>query len=181
MAWNTQTLTAWEKKHGIEMQREPLAIFERYLRNGFTIFSALVRHPPVPEPKLYVACSVILQRGVIVYANGIEDLHLRSYFHSARDAENFVNFVPSGALRVSFKSDKIWFPLELTQVIQEPYSYVVLDVLTTKPLKLEQLPKPFQAGKQGTVTLGKQQYQAVRLTAKLAAKQTSPDLNIRAQ
>lgn len=181
MSWDAQSVTAWEKRYGIEMQREPLSVFEEYLKSGYVIFSTLVRHPPVVDPRQYAACSIILQRGVIVYANGVETLYLRSYFHSAKDANTFVNFAPRGGLRISFKSDRIWFPLELTRFIQEPYSYVVLDVATPKGLDLRELPQQFQLGKKGTLTLGKESYQAVRLSARLPANERARDLSLRIQ
>ena len=176
MSWDAQSLTAWEKRHGIEMEPEPLRIFEDYLRSKHVLFSTLVRHPDVPEPKLYARCSIVLQRGIIVYSDGVEDLYLRSYFHSAKDDKSFVNFAPRGALRMSFRSEKLWFPLELTRVIQEPSSVVILDLLTTKALNREQLPKSFRAvGGKGTVSLNGKSYHSVRVVAKLAAKEKSPD------
>jgi hypothetical protein len=181
ISWDAQALTAWEKRYGIEMEREPLSVFEQYLKSGHVIFSTLVRHPTVPEPRFYAACSIILQRGVIVYANGTETLYLRSYFHSARDANTFVNFAPRGGLRISFKSDKIWFPLELTRFIQEPYSQVVLDVATPKSLDLKDLPKGFEAGRKGTLTVDGAPHQVVRLTARIPGKERTPDLNLSVQ
>lgn len=181
MSWNAQAVKDWEKRYGIEMETEPLSIFEQYIKSGHAIFSTLVRHPSVRDPQLFRRCSVVLQRAVIVLADGREDLYLKSYFHSAKDENTYVNFVPSGGLHVSFKSDAIWFPLELTRVIQEPYSYVVLDLLTTGTLDEKQVPKPFLVGKRGTMTLTKQQFQALRVTAKLPAKERAPDLNIPVQ
>ena len=179
MSWDTQALTSWEKRHGIDMESEPLSIFDQYIRGGYVIFSTLVQHPTVPEPKLYAACSVVLQRGVIVYANGKEDLYLRSYFHSAQDSAHYANFVPRGGVRISFESDGIWFPLELTRVIQEPYSFVVLDILTPRPVDPRQLPTSFRAGRRGTISLGGARYSVVRVTAKLSAREKSPDMNLR--
>jgi hypothetical protein len=186
MFWDTEALTAWEKRHGIdEMEEEPLSIFDDYLKGGNVLLGALVRHPAVAKSGFFVSCSVVLQRAIVVFANGREDLYLKSYFHSSRDESNFVNFVPAGGFRISFKSDKIWFPLELTRVIQEPYSYVVLDVLTEKPLDLGQLPKSFQAAGTGgagmakSLTLGRASYSTTRIVARLSGKEKSPDLNLR--
>jgi len=178
MSWDTQALTGWEKRHGIAMETEPLSIFDDYVKAGYVIFSTLVEHPLVPDPRVYASCSVVLQRGVIVYANGNEDLYLRSYFHSAKDGENYVNFVPKGGVRISFESDGVWFPLELTRVIQEPHSYVVLDILTPKPFDVGKLPTSFRAGRRGVVTLGGARYNVVRISATLSAKERSPDLKL---
>lgn len=186
--WDTKSLAAWENRYGIQMDEKSLEIFENYLKEGNVLLGTLVRHPTVAEPQQFVACSVILQRAVIVYANGREDLYLRSYFHSARDSTNFVNFAPAGGLRISFKSESIWFPLELTRVIQEPHSSVVLDILTDAPLDLEQLPKSFHAPQGGTaglkgkrpksITFGGRRFHAVRINATLASGERSPDLNL---
>jgi len=64
---NSNELVQWEKRHNVEMQREPLSIFENYLSSNYVIASTLVEHPQVSEPEKYKdACSVVLQRGVIV-------------------------------------------------------------------------------------------------------------------
>jgi hypothetical protein len=179
MSWEMPAVTGWLKRHGIEMEKEPEGIFAQYLKGGHAIFGTLVTHPRVPDPKLWVACSVVLQRGVIVFANGRQTLFLRSQFHSAKDAQAFVNFVPRGGIEVSFASDTIWFPLELTRVIQEPASYVVLDILTRGPLDTAQLPKPFQAEKTGQMQYRGGAFHVTRLTATLAAKQPWPDLRLK--
>lgn len=178
MSWDIQQLVRWEERHGIQMEKEPSAIFEDYLRTNHVIFSTLVEHPKVNDAARYTACSVVLQRGVIVYGSPRERLFLRSYFHSAKDSENFANFVPRGGIEISFASDTIWFPLELTRVIQEPASYVVLDILTPKPFRTKELREPFRVGKGGEISYEGRKYYVSRVTAKLAAKQKWPDLRL---
>jgi len=179
MFWDVQGLAQWEKRHGIDLEKEPSEIFEQYLKSGHAIFATLVTHPRVPDAKLWARCSVVLQRGVIVYADGHESLFLRSNFHSAKETGEGVNFAPRGGIQVTFASDAIWFPLELTRVVQEPMSYVVLDVLTPKPLDTTRLPKPFQIGRTGQMQFGGRAFEVVRLTATLATKQKWPDLKLK--
>jgi hypothetical protein len=98
-----------------------------------------------------------------------QDLFLRSYFHSAkRDSSEFVNFVPSGSVHYSFKSDSAWFPLELTRFITEPASYVELDIVTPEVFPRENLPAPFKAKENGFAVLGDIKYQVTRASAVLA-------------
>ncbi|MBD0328255.1 MAG: hypothetical protein ICV68_17685 [Pyrinomonadaceae bacterium] len=162
------------------MEEEPSAIFENYLRRGHVIIETLVQHPDVPNPELFRACDIVLQRAVIRFADGREDLFLRSYFYCAQDAQNFVNFVPRGGLQISFASDTIWYPLELTRAIQEPASYVVLDILTPRPLDSKQLPEPFQIQKTGQLNYQGATYEVARVTAKLVVRQEFRDLEVKA-
>jgi hypothetical protein len=49
MSWDAQELVRWEKRHGIEMEKKPLAAFEDYFKRDHVIFGALVGHPKVPD------------------------------------------------------------------------------------------------------------------------------------
>jgi hypothetical protein len=182
MAWSTSEVTSWHKRYLGEIGPEPLSIFEEYLRTGHVIFGTLLQHPPVnPTAAQFRACSTVLQRAVIVHTHaspGRETLVLRSYLHSAKDSETFVNFVPRGGVQMSFASDTIWFPLELTRVIQEPASYVVLDILTSQPLGAKKIPQPFRIEEEGRMRHEGERYHVTRITATLAANQKWPDLKI---
>jgi hypothetical protein len=195
MTWDSPGLVSWEKRFGIEMEKGPLAVFEQYLKRDHAVLGTLVSHPRVANPELWKACSVVLQRAVIVFdppaigaanetakrelpRHGKETLFLRSYFHSARDANTHVNFVPAGGIEMSFASDNIWYPLELTQFIEEPVSYVVLDILTPQALDTGRIPQPFKADKTGKVNHQGRSYSATRVTAKLEAKKKWPDLSL---
>ena len=167
----------------VEMEKEPVGLFEDNFKTNSVRFEALVAHPNVTTPTQFTACSTVLQRGVIIYQNEgtsepRETLFLRSYFHTAKDSKNFVNFVPRGAIKMSFPSETIWFPLKLTGVNQEPTSYVVLDILTSKPMKVERLPEPFRLEKRGEMQYQGSNYSVARITAKLAAKQPWADLRL---
>jgi hypothetical protein len=80
---------------------------------------------------------------------------------------------------MTFASKEIIYPLELSQFIDEPASYVVLDILTPGPLDAKQLPKGFTAEKTGRMEFRRQAYRATRITAKLAAKERHPDLRLK--
>jgi hypothetical protein len=183
MSWSTNEVTSWHKRYLGEIGQEPLSIFEEYLKKGYVIFGTLVQHPPVnPDAAQFKACSTVLQRAVIVHTRaspGRETLFLRSYLHSAKDSKTFVNFVPRGGVQMSFASDTIWFPLELTRVIQEPASYVVIDILTPNPLGAKQIPQPFHIEEEGRMSHEGERYHVTRITATLAAKQKAPDLEIK--
>jgi hypothetical protein len=181
MSWDVEELSRWQGRHGIRMEEGPVALFESYRRSNHLFATTLVEHPGVVDPARYQRCSVVLQRGVIVFDDGVETLFLRPYFHSARDSENFVNFVPHGGIKVSFASDDLWFPLELTGAIQEPASYVVLDILTTHQLDARQLPRPFRLEKTGLMEYHGTIYNVARVTAVLSRDREWPDLRLPVQ
>ncbi len=116
---------------------------------------------------------------MIVYADGRESLFLRSQFHSAKDENNYVNLAPPGGIHVSFASEAIWYPLELTQFIKMPDSYVVLDILTSQPLDSKLLPKEFSVGKTGRMNYQNRPYSVTRVTAKLGGNRKWPDLRLK--
>lgn len=193
-AYKTDELVQWQEQHAQTVRDEPLKVFADYIESGFAIQTMLIRHPVVPNFQRFVACSVVLQRGVIVYNNGVENLFLRSYIHSAehpnlahaaksfqtsRQRVNFANFVPRGGIHIgSFKSETLWFPLSTTELIEEPASYVVLDFLTRTPLDTNQLPEPFRLEKTGRMKYQGTLYYVSRVSAKLP-RQKTVDLNLK--
>ena len=195
MAWEMDELRRWQKRHGTDLSREQVEVFERYLNTDHAIRMMLIEHPKVDKPEEYQDSSVVLQRGVIVYAKGRETLFLRSYVHSAkrgqesprplqssvsRASADFVNFAPKGGVQMIFSSSTLWFPLETTYgCVAEAASYVMLDILTPTPLDTSQLPKPFQLEKKGRTQYQGATYQVTRITARLAAKQRWPDLRLK--
>lgn len=192
--YRSEELVRWQEQHGQKVKDEPLRVFQNYLESGFVVQEMLVRHPIVPNFARFVACSVVLQRFVIVYDNGVENLFLRSYIHSAEQANlahrtnlaqtkssgaNFANFVPRGGIHIaSFKSDTVWVPLATTELIEEPASYVVLDILTRGPLDAKQLPEPFVTVKSGRMKYRGIPYYVSRVSAKLPRQKTA-DLNLK--
>jgi hypothetical protein len=178
LAWTTEELTRWQGRHGIEMEPEALEIFERYLESKHILFMSLVGHPQVPNPDEFRACSLVLQRGVIVHDKGHEDLFLRSYFHSATDQGEFVNFVPREGVHFAFPSDSIWFPFELTRLISEPASYVELDILTPSPLSEGDFPSFLASRRSGRVQLQGERYWATRVSGVLEKQGTIEDLEL---
>jgi hypothetical protein len=179
--WDTAEVVAWQKRYGIEMEPGPLQVFEYYLKTGSAIFATLVEHPLVPNADRFTACDVLLQRAAIVLGDGREDLFLRSYFRSATEDGESVNFVPMGGVHYSFASDSLWYPLELSRFISQPASYLELDILTRGPLdEAAPIPKHIQAIRRGEMThLGIKHY-VTRLSAKLEVEdQRFRDLRIR--
>jgi hypothetical protein len=179
MAWDLDQVAGWQSRHGVEMEGEPSDTFRRYLETDHVIFMSLVEHPQVVNPERFVACSVLLQRAVIFFGNGKEDLFLRSYFHSATDdGQEFVNFVPASGLHISFATEALWYPLELSQFIQAPASYITLDILTSKRLHADQLPKSLRLEKRGRMIHGLQRFQLARVTGMVEAGQEVSDLRL---
>jgi hypothetical protein len=183
MAWSTQQLIEVEKKYGFIIDRddEALPIFERYSKTGHNFITVLVQHPAVPASVFpFSSCSIVLQRGIIQYAEGKETLFLRSYFHSKNEHGDFVNFVPKGGLAISFSSTEIWFPLSLTKVISEPASYVVLDILTEKPLEAGRVPTPFRSERDAKeISFEGRKFFATRVTAKFESGKDLEDFRLR--
>ncbi|HYS55801.1 MAG TPA: hypothetical protein VER58_18735 [Thermoanaerobaculia bacterium] len=179
ISWTADDVTRTQKQFAIEMQAKPLEIFRDYINRGNVIFSTLVSHPAVPNPKRFLHCSVVLQRAVLISDPPRQTIYLRSYFHSAASADEFVNFVPRGGLRIVFASDTAWFPLRLTSVIDEPASFVTLDVLSRTALQSESVPKAFSVTKRGKVDLMGHTYDVTRLQAVLSKNEDWPDLNLK--
>jgi len=198
LLWDNSELNRVQARHGIQMEREPSAVFEQYFRTNHAVVTTLASHPRVPDPARWAICDIILQRGVIVMdpspvvaderdpgaqgarpAGGRLTVIFRSHFHSAKDDQSYVNFVPRGGVEASFASDTIWFPLELTRFLKAPSAHVVLDILTAKPLEAGRVPKPFRLEKTGRMEYRGKTYSVSRITADLAANQRWPDLRIK--
>lgn len=184
VSFDTDELTRWQKRHNVEMKKEFLSTFEGSFKRGQVVASTLVEHPSVTHPETFEdACSVVLQRAVLVSNPGPDGLRetffLRSYLHSVdASGKEAANFVPSTGFRVSFPSQTVWFPLELTTGISEPNAWVVLDVLSTKPLNKKDIPSAFRIAKTGRLVYQGKSYRVTRLTAKLDTKQKWADLNV---
>jgi hypothetical protein len=184
ISWSVEQLVDVEKRYGfiIDKGDDALPIFEKYASTKHNFITVLVQHPSVSSPRSFSSCSVVLQRGIIEYADGKETLFLRSYFHSKNDAGDFVNFVPQGGLQITFPSQEIWFPLSLTKVIPEPASYVVLDILTPKALDPSRLGAAFRAegGGKEIKFNGKSEH-AIRVIGKFESGKDLEDLRLRPQ
>jgi hypothetical protein len=180
MAWSVAQLLETERRYGIEMSQEATAVFESYGKTGHNFVVALVEHPALSASSNPSAhCSVVLQRGLIEYADGRETLHLRSHFYSSDDAGGSANFVPRGAVEISFETPQIWFPLSLTKLIGEPASYVVLDIVTANPLKASDLGHGFRAETVGkSISLAGKTGYASRGTARLEAGKDLRDFRL---
>lgn len=168
----------------VETEKDPVGLFKNYFQTNRIMFEAFVDPSKVAAPVSVTSCSAVLQQGVIIYdnegtSNHRETLFLRNYFHSKNNSENFMNFIPRGGIKMSFPTETIWFPLELTGVNQEPTLYVVVDILTPKPLNIEHLPEPFRLEKSGQMQYQGNTYSVARITGKLATKQKWSDLRLK--
>jgi hypothetical protein len=47
---DARALVAWEKKHGIEMEKKPLDVFESYFSSNHEVEGLLITHPSVANP-----------------------------------------------------------------------------------------------------------------------------------
>lgn len=171
----------WQRRYDVVMKQEFSSIFEGSFKRNQVVASTLVEHPTVAHPERFKdACSVVLQRAVILSdpEQERETIFLRSYLHSVDDSgKGATNFVPRGGFQVSFPSKTVWFPLELTTGISEPTAFVVLDILTTKPLDEKGLPTSFRVAKTAEMTFHGKSYKVFRVTAQLDTKQKWEDLN----
>jgi len=196
MHWDFDELVRWEERLGTSQIREEpwRSLFkDYYLARGYPILGTLVKHPPVSLAERPIACSVVNQRGVIVYDGTTEHLFLRSYFHSKGDAGSFSNFAPRGGIKMSFATRAIWFPLALTsaqlRTAPEPVSYVVLDILTPEPVRRSiELPHPFRRVATSSVNVGEvpeqvqydgRNYHTTRIAATLSSTNDREDFVLR--
>lgn len=179
-----EELAAWEQQFGVTMMPVVMDVFRSYFQDNKYVYGTVVEHPALSNPVGYRFCTCTLQRAVVIWENGQEQLHVRSTFRSAKDPLNFVNFVPRSGLKFTFQSSQIWFPLKLNRVLPEPGApaFLVLDVLTRTELPAAAIPGEFGVARRGTVTLGKTRYQFVRLTRRYDLGDPAPieDLSLRA-
>lgn len=173
------TMSRWNDLYGVTLSDEAQSIFSGYVDSGdYVIFQSLVDHPRVQDVEAFAACSVVFQRGDIFFSNGRQDLFLRSYFHNAKSEREFVNFAPSGGLHLSFETDTIWYPLEVTELNKEPTT-VVLNIMASDPLADRELPEGFQVQRRGRMQHGLETYQVTRLTATFPGGERVPDVRLR--
>jgi len=180
MAWSVSQLLDIEKRFGIEMSRDAIAVFEKYASTRHDFVVALVQHPPFSGSQdLTAHCSVVLQQGVIEFADGKQTLHLRSYFYSANKSGGAVNFVPGNAVEITFETGEIWFPLSLTKLIGEPSSYVLLDIVTPEPMKSTNWGRGFQVTESKKITLNGKTAYVTHGSAKFDAGKDLDDLRLK--
>jgi hypothetical protein len=179
ISFDMDEFVGWQKRNNVEMKKEFSSIFDGSLKRGQVIASTLVEHPAVEHPERFEdACSVVLQRAVLVSDPANETFFLRSYLHSSEPGGTTANFAPTGGFQVRFPTKTLWFPLELTTGISEPTAYVVLDILSAKPLDSKQLPSPFKVAKTGRMVFQGKSYRVTRVTATLDTTKKWEDFNI---
>lgn len=170
-------LNEWGKKFEIPLTPEPTKAFDKYYRTGHVVFGTLVNHPTVPDPANWALCDIVLQRAVILHDGKRETLLFRSYFHSAKDEKNYVNFVPNRTVEASFESPTVFFPLALTKFISVPQAHVVLDIVTPQAVKFSKMPKELEVT--GTALKGGQQrFYITRVQGVLRSSADAADMNL---
>lgn len=137
------TLPDLQKYHEdfkMPLGKEAVELFRtKYYDPGKQVYARVVQHPPVPNNgQGYSFCTCTLQRAVVVWDKGEEQLWLKSRFRNADSSGNFVNFAPKQPIKFTFKSDKIWFPLALNEIVpqKDVAAFLLLDVLTRSELKI---------------------------------------------
>jgi len=182
ISWDMEGIRAWDDHHGLPvLSTEAVTAFSRYLEDGnFVFFHSLVEHPAVPDAfRQEITCSVVVQRGDIYYAKGREDLFLQTQFHNASsDEAQFVNLAPTAVVHMSFSTDNLWYPLELTRLQQEPTS-VVLNLMTDGPIEPSELPEGLRVEKRAQLRQGLQRFSITQVTAILEGGAEIADLRVR--
>ncbi len=156
---NTKAVEDWLLKHfDIRLEPEVKPALEDYFKNKRWIYGRVVEHPPALQDGLgYRFCTCTLQRAAVVFdwsrKGKEEELWVRTRFRSARDQLTFVNFVPRTPVVFTFQAGKVWFPLALNRILPEPGkpAFLLLDVLSRKPLALDQIPAAFGRQAVGTI------------------------------
>jgi len=188
LAWTREETVQWNSRFGMHLSKQAQDLFEKYLRSDeFVIFESLVEHPPVLHPEMFAACNVMFQRGDIYYANGREDLYLWSRFQTssgmgpgaAPATRTAIDFAPASALHVSFPTDTIWYPLEVTKLNTGPTD-VMLNVLTEKELTGKAAVKGFRLEKGGRLDLGARSYYVSHLRARFDGGKEVSDVRLKA-
>ena len=180
ISWDFNDLAGWLKNFGIDFESDrSRELFEVYYANDHVVFTTLVEHPIVDVPSDYKLCSIVNQRATIFHDGERQSMEFRSYFHSSRrDGSGGLNFVPSGAVAVDFPSREIWFPLALTEVIDHRSSNVELDIITPKPLGVNQLPQQLGIIRSCQIERAGREYSASRVRGQLRQGEQVSDLRI---
>jgi hypothetical protein len=130
-------IEAWEKGLGLPITENGHRATQRYADDGYGFLAIPVGHPPVGKPSDYQLCTCVLARAVVTWDKGVQTTYLRSYFHSRGESSPAkVNFVPRTAVSYQSRRNDIWFTQRFNPLAQEAKTYLVLDVLTQKPLTL---------------------------------------------
>jgi hypothetical protein len=170
-------LKKWFEKFEIPLEKESAKAFEKYYQTRHAVFGTLVNHPHVPDAVRWSACNIQLQRAVIFHDGKRETLLFRSYFHSAKDEKNYVNFVPNRAVESSFESPSVFFPLALTKFISTPQAHVVLDIITEKAVKFGNMPKQLEVSGSGRMG-GQERHHITRVEGVLRSGEDVEDMHL---
>jgi hypothetical protein len=177
---NRSALESWLAGFKFPLEPEAAAALDKYFKEGRSLYGLVVQHPPVSDNGVgFRFCTCTLQRAVIVWDGDQEQMWVRSTFRSARDQRTFANFVPENPVKFTFAATRIWFPLALNRILPEPGApaFVLLDVLTKKPLDRGQIPAGF-VDQAGTVQWNGATWQVTRMWRKYQRSDAAEDLSM---
>ena len=176
---NQATHKAWLEKFGLAEGPVAASITSSYLAAKYMLFGVLLQHPPVPDRTGYEFCTCILQRAVLLWDDKQEQLWFRTRFRSAKkDKRNWTNFEPASPIKFTFTSPKIWFPLAYNEVLPEPPAFLVLDVVTLKPIDRNKVPSGFTIEDLGQVGYDGKNWAVSRLRRRYEKGERPADLSL---
>lgn len=176
---NAATHKAWLEKFGLAEGPVAASITARYLAANHMLFGVLLQHPPVPDKTGYELCTCILQRAVLLWDKKQEQLWFGTRFRSAKkDKRNWTNFEPADPIKFTFASPKIWFPLAYNEVLPEPPAFLVLDVVTAKPIDRSKVPSGFTIEDLGQVGYDGRTWAVSRLRRRYEKGERPADLSM---
>lgn len=186
-------LNEWSKfaHPGADMPPGARAAMRRELGAGNEIRSVYVEHPAVDPAEGQSVCNCALQRGVVVWDRGREDLFVRSTFYTEKPTGADPRlFVPRQGWEISFaRPSSLWFPVRLNSLLRyadpahprpEDGAWAVVDVLTPARVGSDCTFAPFTrvAETSGpTVAFRGKKYWAVRLHAAFTPGQDLQDVS----
>jgi hypothetical protein len=171
---------AWLRSFGLAHDPAAVPITANYFANNrHVLFGMVVQHPPVPNAgRAFKFCTCILQRAVLIWDANKENLWVRTRFRSAKDNLNWANFEPADPVKFRFDSPSIWFPLAYNDALPEPPAFLVLDVVTRKPLAKAAVPPGFAVEDPRPVTYNNETWSLTRLRRRYDKSEPSADLSI---
>lgn len=178
---NANNLKDWLGGFGFPTEPESEAELGKYFQQNRWLYGLVVEHPSLADGGLgYKFCTCILQRAAVVWDGKQQQTWVRSTFRSARDQLTFVNFVPESPVKFTFPATTIWFPLALNRILPEPGApaFLLLDILTKKPVAADLIPPGFVAQAKGTVRWQGATWNVTRIWRKYQRGGAAEDLSL---
>lgn len=174
-------LKDWVGQFGFPTEPEAEAALDKYFKANRLLYGLVVEHPPVADNGLgFKFCTCVLQRAAIVWDGDQQQTWVRSTYRSARDQRTWVNFAPDSPVKFTFAARSIWFPLALNKILPEPGApaFLLLDILTKKPLAVNQIPAGFVVDPKGNVPLQGGTWNVMRLWRRYQRGDPAEDLSL---